>query len=55
MTETPSHPQPPAELYWGIAYLREDIQDLRTEIRGIHTRIDGIHIRIDGLRDDMTA
>ncbi|MFA6110692.1 MAG: hypothetical protein WDA75_18180 [Candidatus Latescibacterota bacterium] len=59
MTETTSRSQPPAELHWGIAYLREDIQDLRTEIRGIHARIDGLRgettAQIIGLRSEMTA
>lgn len=48
MTETSSPPKPPAELHWGIVYLREDIQDLRTEMRGLYTRI-------DDLRNEMIA
>jgi exonuclease VII large subunit len=55
MTETPasqpSRPQPPAEFYWGISYLREDIQDLRQELRSelrtVHTRIDQTNQRLD--------
>lgn len=35
---------PPEELHWGIAYLREDIQDLRQDMRHesgiVHSRID---------------
>ena len=37
--QTP-RPQPPEELHWGIAYLREDIQDMRHELRAVHSRID---------------
>ncbi|MBI2504927.1 MAG: hypothetical protein HYW07_17045 [Candidatus Latescibacteria bacterium] len=55
MTETstsqPSRPPPPAELHWGISYLREDIQDLRqdlrNELRVVHTRIDQTNQRLD--------
>ena len=36
----PSDPQPdrpaaPAELHWGISYLREDIQDIRQDIKDV--------------------
>ena len=41
-TSTP-RPQPPEDLHWGIAYLREDIQDIRNEIRGVNSRADGFH------------
>ncbi|MBI2506039.1 MAG: hypothetical protein HYW07_22725 [Candidatus Latescibacteria bacterium] len=54
----PVPPQPPAELHWGISYLREDIQDLRREthagfqelrheIRRLDGRIDQTSQRID--------
>ncbi len=60
MTES-SNPQPrpaPEDLYWGISYLREDIQDLRNQIGAVHHRIDetnrslgeqiqAVHHRID--------
>jgi hypothetical protein len=50
----PTPPQPPAELHWGISYLREDLQDLRRdthadfqelrhEIRRLDARIDEKH------------
>jgi hypothetical protein len=43
MAETPSTPNPtPDDMYWGISYLREDIQDLRLETRALHGRIDHI-------------
>ena len=48
-----SRSQPPEELHWGIAYLREDIQDIRNEIRGVHSRIDETNNRIDD-RFDVT-
>ena len=51
MTDTPdpkSLPtQPPEDFRWGIAYLREDIQDLRQDVRAIHGRIDETNRRID--------
>lgn len=50
MAENPSQSPPqqaPAEFHWGIAYLREDIQDLRHEIRTVHTRIDDSNRRQD--------
>ena len=44
---------PPAEMHWGIAYLREDLQDLRQDMRHefsiVHGRIDGNSQRIDRL------
>ena len=60
MTDNPN-PQSrpaPAELHWGISYLREDIQDLRNQIGAVHHRIDetnrslgeqiqAVHHRID--------
>ena len=53
-TETStSRAHPPEEFHWGIAYLREDIQDLRTEIRGVHSRIEETNRRIDE-RFDVT-
>jgi len=54
MSETPQptpSSQAPAELHWGIIYLREDIQDLKQDIRALHARIDetnmhqGTHFR----------
>ena len=46
-------PTPPAEMHWGIAYLREDLQDLRQDMRHefsiVHARIDGTNQRIDQL------
>jgi hypothetical protein len=57
MSATPSpqssRPETPQDFHWGIAYLREDMQDqrneLRSEIRGLGARIDGIGARIDGI------
>ena len=49
MTDSPN-PQSrpaPAELHWGISYLREDIQDLRNQIGAVHHRIDETNRRID--------
>ena len=35
-----SQAHPPEEFHWGIAYLREDIQDLPNEIHGVNSRIE---------------
>ncbi|NKB71438.1 MAG: hypothetical protein GKR89_30570 [Candidatus Latescibacteria bacterium] len=57
-----SDPQPPrrpdpADMHWGIAYLREDIQDLRNDMRHqfevVHKRIDETN-RSLGERIDQT-
>ena len=48
MTDSPN-PQSrpaPAELHWGISYLREDIQALRNQIGAVHHRIDETNRRI---------
>lgn len=50
------HPKPdpenaPGDLHWGIAYLREDIQDLRQEIRSTNKRLDH---GLSGIRQEMT-
>ena len=59
MTESsdpqPNRPVPPAELHWGISYLREDIQDARQasrdESRATNERMDSrfaeTHERMD--------
>jgi hypothetical protein len=44
---TPSRPVLPADLPWGIHYLREDIQDLKHDIRRLETRLDATNQRID--------
>lgn len=58
MTEATPRTQPPAELHWGVAYLREDLQDLRNEFRGLHSRMDGhntsVNTRIDGMDRSLT-
>ena len=40
----------PDDLHWGIAYLREDIQDLRQEIRSTNKRLDD---GLSGIRQEM--
>jgi hypothetical protein len=66
MTEKPRTPPPaeaPADFHWGIAYLREDIQDLRQdmhhqnqdlrqEIRAVHGRIDEMSRFLNGRIDE---
>ncbi|NKB71434.1 MAG: hypothetical protein GKR89_30550 [Candidatus Latescibacteria bacterium] len=56
-----SDPQPPprpdpADMHWGIAYLREDIQDLRNDMRHqfevVHKRIDQSHQLLDTRIDE---
>ena len=50
MSENIPKPAPPAELHWGISYLREDIQDLRQEFRG---EIQEVRGEIQGLRQEV--
>ena len=52
-TSNPSAAQPPQELHWGIAYLREDIQDLRHEIRSTHNRIDEVNRSLNERIDEV--
>jgi len=60
MADTPKT-NPPAEddMHWGIAYLREDIQDLRLGQRAGHDRMDAmgkdLTARMDALSKDLTA
>ena len=74
MSETSSsrstRSKPPEEMHWGIAYLREDVQDMRIDIRGVHDRIDdtnqqlrsemqagfqAVHQRIDGTAQQLRS
>jgi DNA anti-recombination protein RmuC len=53
MTDSPQSQNPenaPGDLHWGIAYLREDIQDLRQEIRSTNKRLDD---GLSGIRQEM--
>ncbi|MBI2502947.1 MAG: hypothetical protein HYW07_06900 [Candidatus Latescibacteria bacterium] len=52
MTEasTPHSSPPPEQLPWGIAYLREDIQDLRQDLR---ENIQGVRQEIQGVRQEI--
>ena len=47
---------PPEELHWGIAYLREDIQDLRQDLRheigGVNTRADENNNKLNARIDE---
>ncbi len=60
MADTPK-PGAPAEddMHWGIAYLREDIQDLRLGLRASHDRMDTIAkeltARMDAMNNNLTA
>ena len=53
---TEKKPTPPSlssdEIHWGVAYLREDLQDLRVEIRLLHTRIDGTSAALGARMDE---
>ena len=40
MAETPPRTPPPQDMHWGIAYLREDIQDLRAGLVRLDAKID---------------
>ncbi len=46
-------------MHWGIAYLREDIQELRLGQRSIQDRMDTMHNdlsgRMDSMNKDLTA
>ena len=59
MADTPKS-NPPAEddMHWGIAYLREDIQDLRLGVRAMHDRMDRLAeastARIDSVNENLT-
>lgn len=59
MADTP-RPNPPAEddMHWGIAYLREDIQDLRLGLRVMHERMDRLaeasNSLIGGVNDNLS-
>ena len=44
----------PDEIHWGVAYLREDIQDVRQDMRQQTQDIrQDMHQQIEGLRQDM--
>jgi len=53
----PNQPKAPEELHWGIAYLREDIQDVRQEIQGVRQEmrqeIQGVRQEIQGVRQEF--
>lgn len=52
-----SESQPPEDLHWGIAYLREDIQDVRQDIQGVRQEmrqeIQGVRQEIQVVRQEM--
>lgn len=52
MADAPK-PNPPAEdsMHWGIAYLREDIQELRLGQRSMHDRMDAMSRDLTGRID----
>ena len=56
-TPQPARTQPPEELHWGIAYLREDFQDLRQDVRGeiqqVRGEIQQVRGEIQGLRQEV--
>ena len=56
MADTPKT-NPPAEddMHWGIAYLREDIQDLRLDQRAGLERMERIAARIEAVNDNLSA
>ena len=45
-------------MHWGIAYLREDIQDLRSGVRAMHDRMDRLaeasSARTDAMNENLT-
>lgn len=47
-TLQPTRPQPPEELHWGIAYLRENSQELRQEMSGLRLEVRGEIQRVRG-------
>ena len=49
---TPSRPVLPADLPWGIHYMREDIQDLRQELRHEVGQLRG---ELKDLRSEVSA
>lgn len=51
-TQPTSPSPPPADLPWGISYLREDIQDLRQEIRH---EVGSLRAEIRDLRSQSSA
>ncbi len=42
-------------MHWGIAYLREDIQDLRLDQRAGLERMERIAARIEAVNDNLSA
>lgn len=54
MAEEPKTKIPPEEAFWGISYLREDIQDLKLDLKEIRDKIDRVKIHFDNLQVEVS-
>ena len=43
----PDHGPSTADMHWGIAYLREDIQEIRQDLRALVVRVDAVERRLN--------